>query len=227
MSAPIQTLINFLNNSSTTSSPDLLGPNIPHVLLVLRVTKSKLIPKKIPRGIRKIYTTKTNGREFIKPGKIGCANIDAQPILEGLGMSGYKLIGACWEERKDLGGKLYYLIKFTFVLPNHEGVEENSTLKREVEKMIVSALWRVRAFINPFYEENQIIEGRRSISINLDGRKPLRHEEHKKGKDNFVVGEPVMVQLKDEYGELLEDKIPVSPARKLVIVNNKIQIVPV
>jgi len=191
------------------------------------VTKSKLIPKKIPRGIRKIYTTKTNGREFIKPGKIGCANIDAQPILEGLGMSGYKLIGACWEERKDLGGKLYYLIKFTFVLPNHEGVEENSTLKREVEKMIVSALWRVRAFINPFYEENQIIEGRRSISINLDGRKPLRHEEHKKGKDNFVVGEPVMVQLKDEYGELLEDKIPVSPARKLVIVNNKIQIVPV
>lgn len=63
----------------------------------------------------------------------------------------------------------------------------------QFQRMCEEAMWRVRAFRNPFFHEGEEVDGKRTISVNLEARKP--YNSHK--------GASPCGQLKIEHGELV------------------------
>lgn len=78
---------------------------------------------------------------------------------------------------------------------------------RVVQDICETALWRVRAFSNPFYIEGEEVDGVRAISINCEARVPL-----------FLPnGQPVVARRKDAQGNKIGDPVPIEPSGILTI----------
>jgi hypothetical protein len=156
------------------------------------------------RNERKTY--KGNGEVIIKP----IENVSLVEFLDNLEV-GYELVDAFYQPRIDpkdpRGNRIYHMVRFLFarrkyVKLSDEFKEVRSTIYAELRKICEQAMWRVRAFLNPFFMDDEEVLGQRALSINLEARKPLFHPD----------GQPVTVWQKDERGNRVgETPFPLKP----------------
>src|SRR3972149_9877630 len=140
-------------------------------------------PEVIPSGIkrrnretafehvaRKLQAT---GERVIEPTK----NVFLGHLVGDFEGNGFELVDAFYQARPDhddLKGT-YHTVRFLFArhefaTPSAEFRMVRDAIRAELREMLRTAFWRVRAFLNPFYQNGEEIAGQRSLSINLEVR---------------------------------------------------------
>jgi hypothetical protein len=118
-------------------------------------------------------------------------------FLGELETAGYEMVDAFYEERIDpkRSRKTYYMVRFVF--SRREFVEISDSFKKvrdviriDLENICETSMWRVRSFLNPFYEDGAEVPGQHVASINLEVRQPLFEPS----------GAPVAIWQKDTSG---------------------------
>lgn len=159
--------------------------------------------KNVPMGIEK----KTHETQERRQKRIQRRSVNNPPkfkptpkteikILRGLEEAGYQLVSAYNEPRIDPKDRnTYHMVRFTFSRNSNAKTSDGFkkirlTMRQEMERMCHLALWRVRAFINPFFENDSAIEGVNTVSINLEYRNPKFHDD----------GSPFVEWLRDGEG---------------------------
>jgi hypothetical protein len=133
---------------------------------------------------------------------------DFVPDLEALG---FELVGASHQERidpKDVRKeRKYHMVRFVFARSedaqiSSELMSVQEVIRAELQEMCNDALWRVRAYSNPFVENDDVVPNQWALSFNFEARTPLFNPE----------GEPVVVWQKDENGKRTGDApVPIAP----------------
>lgn len=125
-------------------------------------------------------------------------NCSIPALAEEFEAAGYEMVDAFLQKRFDPENKfkIWYVVRFLFVrreyaTPSEEFLAKRSAIRADLDEMMQSVLWRVRALLNPAYINGIPIEGQQMLSINLEARKPLFNPD----------GTPVTVWQKDEKGE--------------------------
>lgn len=125
-------------------------------------------------------------------------------FVNNLEQAGYVLVNAFCKERihgKDLVTP-YYVLRFVFIRYEDAQITEafdnvRHSIMDSLRGICETALWRVRAYLNPTQEDDQYL-----MSINLEVRQPLFSSD----------GRPAMVWQKDENGNRIGDrKVPLMP----------------
>ena len=172
------------------------NPNIvPHSLKQLE-RKGETLEEQNERKARE-----GSGSMIIKPTE----NCSLVQFLDNLKGAGYEMVDAFYQSRIDpkdpRGRRMYHMMRFLFV--RHEDVDISDEFKKvrnvigaELREICTQALWRVRAFRNPFFKGGEEISGQRALSVNLEARKPLFYPD----------GQPITVWQKDEKGYRVGDK---------------------
>lgn len=150
---------------------------------------------------------------------------DLVKFLKELDEVGYILVDAFYKERIDSKDfcwtRTYHMVRFVFARRETASLSEEFKKKQcsllsELRHICESAMWRVRAFSNPFYKNGEEIPEDRVLSINLETRVPLFHPD----------GQPVMVWQKDDRGKRLGDApLPLRAEHTLSIVDRAVQLV--
>ena len=180
-------------------------------------------PKAVPKSVFGMMKKETpeesserkqraTGKIFIEPTK----KCQVRDVVTDLADQGYILIEAFHQERYDPKKPLfpYHAVRFVFV--HQDFFEENKSNKefegkkpevlRDLAQMCEIALWSVRGFDNPFFQNDVEIKGQRAISINLEARTPLFHPD----------STPVLVWEKDAQGNKIGDgPKPIKPTGAL------------
>lgn len=167
---------------------------------------------------RVVRKSLSNGDMVIEP-TVGCS---LKQFLEELKSAGYEMVDAFYKERINAKNprKPYHMVRFVFARHefatiSDEFKEVRKTILAELKVICENALWRVRAFRNPFYKNGEEIQGEFAISINMEARQPL-----------FLPnGQPVVIWKKDESGERVgEAPLPISPIYHLRVVNRVVSL---
>ena len=135
------------------------------------------------------------------------------------------MVDSFYKERIDAkdprGKRSYHMVRFLFA--RREFVELSDEFKKvrgviraELQSICESAMWRVRAFSNPFYKNGEEIPDQRAVSVNLEARQPLFRPD----------GQPVTVWQKDADGKRVGDApLPLKADYCLRIVGDAVQLV--
>lgn len=180
----------------------------------------------IPSGIRNLERETGDGREERKNHCTGTQvvepilNCDLANFPANLEAAGYELVGAHCQERIDAKGRIgkYWMVRFVFVrrefvIPSDEFRKVRGIVRLGLMEMCRVAMWRVRIFSNPFFQNGEEVSGQRAISINMEARRPLYCPD----------GQPVTVWQKDEYGDRVGDApLPIQPDFHLRLQDGKI-----
>ena len=156
------------------------------------------------------------------------SNCSVLEFVKDLGRSGYELVDAFCQKRINpkypKEGK-YQMVRFTFIRKEDMNLPDSFMSARipvlgSLREMCADAMWRVRGFINPYYENGEAVPEKHAISINLEARQPLRYSE----------GPPIMVWPRDENGRSMKDtpgaeKVRLAPDWRLLIKDNVISLV--
>lgn len=98
-------------------------------------------------------------------------------FLGELEAAGYEMVDALYKERinyKDPSGKsTYHMVRFLFARREFAGFSDefkkaHDDIRTAFVEMCRVAMWRVRAFSNPFYKNGEEIAGQRAVSVNLE-----------------------------------------------------------
>jgi hypothetical protein len=166
------------------------------------------------------YIHRRNGAIVINPTR----NCSLAQFVEELEVAGYEIISAFYQERIDAENrrKTYHMTRFVFI--RREAVRFSNEFqkgrvaanRRELFEICKTALWRVRAFLNPAYRNGEEILGQHAVSINLEVRQPLSHSD----------GKPVLVRRKDATGSGVGGLLlPLAPDYYLRVVGGVIGLV--
>lgn len=122
-------------------------------------------------------------------------------FLDDLGDDGYELVDAFNQERLSEDLRYFYISRFVFARREYVRISEDFKNKRDIAraeflKIAMEAMWRVKGFNNPFYEDSEKVLGEYAISLNMVARNPL--------VDND--GSPLYVWPKDEYGQKIIER---------------------
>jgi len=174
-----------------------LDPDIS--LVIFRFAFSN--PKYVPKCIRKEEADKdsaSSGRTIKGRSLIDSPvhNVGILHCLSDIQASGYELADAKRKENKRAQGCSSQIVQFVFVRTQcahvcEEFVQTRGIIIEAFEKMCREALWRVRLFLNPLFEEHELVEGKFTASINLEARTPLIEGD----------GSSVMIWPKDSTGK--------------------------
>lgn len=208
-----------------------LDSSVRLIVVQFSCSNSDAIPKGVMRRAER--ETPKEGRErrkrssgylVIEPTE-NCSLIEFRRGLEAVD---YRLVDAFYQERpkpKDSRGKeMYHIARFLFA--RNEFVADLSDeftgacdkIRAALSWMYLRAMWRVRVFSNPFYEQGKEIPGQRVLSINLEARKPFFRPD----------GNPVTVWQKDESDKRLDDApLPLKAEHRLLVMDNVIKLVKV
>jgi hypothetical protein len=190
------------------SNPDVIPPTV------------KRLGRETPEE-RVLRKSRASGVMVIEPTE-RCSLVE---LLGELEAAGYEMVDAFYQERIDAkdprGKRTYHMVRFLFA--HREFVELSDEFKKtrdiiraELRSMCESAMWRVRAFSNPFYKNGEEIPDQHAVSINLEARQPLFRPD----------GQPVTVWQKDENGKKVGGAPrPIKPDYCLRIVGDAIQLV--
>lgn len=136
----------------------------------------------------------------------------------------YELVDAFYEERihgKDpRGRRTYHMVRFLFARREFVEISDEfervrGSIRTALSEMCHKAMWRIRAFSNPFYKDGEEILGQHAMSINLEARQPLFHPN----------GQPVVAWQKDESGKRVGDApLPLKPEYFLRVVDDTVQL---
>ena len=193
----------------------LMGGAVRLISLRFAFSNSKIIPEcvreKISTRLPSSFLQEqpnVQGVMFLDPvEKVGCL-----PFLRDLKGRDYILVDSFYEAKKRTHGKEYFLVRFDFASLDYAYTddrfdrEQRPKLEKALYNLFRESMWRVRAFLNPFYEEGQILENQCAISINLEARYPLF--------DKF--GQRCREWEKDEFGQPTGDA-PVKVHPKLFL----------
>lgn len=170
---------------------------------------------------RVVRKSRSSGVMVIEPTE-KCSLVEFLGELEA---AKYEMVDAFYKERIDAkdprGKRTYHMVRFLFVRrefvdlsDEFKKVREN--IRTELSEMCRMAMWRVRAFSNPFYKDGEKIPDQRAVSINLESRQPLFHPD----------GQPVMVWQKDVDGKRVGDApLPLKPDHCLRVRSDIVQLV--
>ena len=144
-------------------------------------------------------------------------------FLNDLEASGYELVDAFYQPRVHPKNPriLYSMVRFLFARREYVDLSDEFRKTRDVtyaelRKICEQAMWRVRAYLNPCFKDNEEVPGQHALSVNLEGRKPLFLPD----------GQPVVVWQKDEEGNRVGDApLPLKPDHSLRIVDEVVQLV--
>lgn len=135
---------------------------------------------------------------------------------------GFELVDALYQKRVDgqNPNRTYHMVRFLFArqefaVPTAEFLRIRDQLRAELWEMVRFAFWRVRAFLNPFYQKGEEVAGQRALSINLEARIPLYQPN----------GQPVTARPKDESGKRTGSPQPLKPDFRLVTEEDSIRLV--
>lgn len=181
----------------------------------------------IPVGIRNLKRETGDERQDRKNHCTGMQvlqptlNCDLANLPADLESVGYELVGAHCQERIDAKGRIgkYWMVRFIFVqrqfvVPFDEFRKVRTIVRSGLQEMCTVAMWRVRIFSNPFFQNGKEIPGQRAVSINMEVRKPLYHPD----------GKPVTVWQKDQWGDRIgEAPLPIQPDFRLRLLGGKIR----
>lgn len=152
-------------------------------------------------------------------------NCSLRNFVGQLENAGYKITDALYQLRPDLkddsGRRKYCVARFIFVREEDlkeisrefkNALEENCSF---LQKMCEEAMWQVRVFLNPFFQDSKKILNQHALSINMTAREPLIQPN----------GQPVAVWQKDDSNSRIGDApLPLKPNHYLHITNNTIQL---
>ena len=189
------------------------------IILQFSFTNSGVVPQMIKNvGRETLYgynirkSRLTNGIMVIEP----VENCSLSDFIEELKDAGYEMVDAFHQERinpKPYSMKTYHMVRFTFASHEFVNISDDFKKKRDdiyvaLTEMCSTAMWRVRAFSNPFYKDGEEIHGQRVLSINMEARKPLFHPD----------GQPIMVWQKDENGRRIGSApVQITPEYSLTL----------
>lgn len=153
-----------------------------------------------------------NGVVFLEPTQM-CA---LDKVLDDLVEQHYILVDAFTQTRfNPKAPKVpYYMVRFVFIHrdfyvadgKNGDFIMKRDEIIRDFALLCKSALWRVRGFNNPFFQNDTEVPGNRFISVNLEGRTPLFQPD----------GKPILVWDKDGQGNRLgNEPKPLKPLSNL------------
>lgn len=96
---------------------------------------------------------------------------------------GYELISLKYQERQQTSGYgTYHMTRYTFAHRNY--IEHDSEIIQEIKPrrgvvlaqlydFIQLAYWQIRAYRNPYFDNGEVVEDQKAISLNFDGRTPI------------------------------------------------------
>jgi hypothetical protein len=200
---------------------DLLEGTLRIVSLRFRVNNLKLVPQGIrekvhnetPSQFIARQSSRAAGEECIAPTKdVSCAQ-----FLNDLTATGYVMIDAFFQV---LNPK-YIIVRFDFVILEHflpsDEFSQGAKIKAEIglRNLAEKNMWRIQAYLNPFFFEGYEIDDQYGLAINLDSRKPLVDKN----------GQTILVWEKDEQRERVgEAPIELRPKLFLQIQDDEIVI---
>ncbi len=205
----------------------VLNGTVPLIALQFSFSNSNAIPTMVKRLNREtpeervVRKDRSSGVMVIEP----TAKCSLVEFLGELETAGYEMVDAFHKERIDAkdprGKKSYHMMRFLFA--RREFVDLSDEFKKvrdliyfELRSICESAMWRVRVFSNPFYENGEEVPDRRAVSINLEAREPFSRPD----------GQPVTVWQKDENGNRVGDApLPLKANHCLRIVNDAVRLV--
>lgn len=143
-------------------------------------------------------------------------------FFEELEKYGYKMVDTFYQPRidpKDSHGKrIYHMVRSIFA--RHEYVELSDELMKvwnacngihaELQDLCTQAMWQIRIFLNPFFDNGEEIPGQHALNINIAARKPLFYPD----------GQPVTAWQKNKDGRRVgKTPLPIEPDNYLRINN--------
>lgn len=194
----------------------LLEGTVRLVTLQFSATNPSFVPERLPR----------KGKETVEQFVVRKSAIKGHQILEpvervsGLYFSqdlegeGYQPVDA-FARTMEKDGRPFTVARFVSVAEQYvDSSEEFLKIKpicKDAQVQIVTqALWRIRAFLNPFFENGEVVDGQYAISVNFEARVPLVDKD----------GKPLLQWRKDERGERIGDApVPIEPRLFLRIEN--------
>lgn len=183
-----------------------------------------LLCEERPGGVLENVRRKTmsamgrGGEQFI----YGVHNVNAVPLVHDLEAMGYELVYSASVRRLRQGNpKPYWTVRFVFAEaesaePTIEYLRSRESDRSALLDLLGQALWRVRAFRNPYFgRDGKLYDDRFSLSVNLEARVPLY--------DN---GERRRVWRKNELGQRIgESPVELGPDHDLRIVKGRIELI--
>lgn len=152
--------------------------------------------------------------------------VSVYDFLSDLEEASYEIVDAFNQERLTEELRPYYIARFVFSRREYVNISEDFKNKRDIIraeflKMAMEAMWRVKGYNNPFYENDERVLAQYAMNIKMIARNPLMDNE----------GRPLYVWKKDEYGQKIierdergekigDTKILVRPEYFLRIDNN-------
>lgn len=196
-----------------------LGPSVRMVSVQFSFSNPDVIPAVVKRAapettqVRTERKSRSSGTMIIVPTE----KCSITGIMEALEAAGYELVDALYQTRLD--GKdprlqrKYHMVRFIFarhefaqVSPEFMSVRD--AIRAALQSMSTAAMWRVRGFDNPFYQDGEEVLGQRALSLNFEARQPLNNPD----------GTPVAIWQKDGQGKRIGDSpVPIRPSYQLVV----------
>jgi hypothetical protein len=206
-----------MNTLADLSNTQVGVNTLANVLLVtvqFSFSNKKAVPAFAARLMRTETSTESEVRRRRRSGTMviqPTEHVSLAELLQGLDTTGYLLTDAVYQERVDQRDprKTFNMIRFEFcrsdwAVINPDIDEAQWELAVEgLKELCGQAIWRARAFLNPFYWDGRECADRHSISINLESRVPLRNPD----------GSPVLIWSLNEYGD--RKKVPLRGHRSI------------
>ena len=185
----------------------LIGRDVQLIVIQFSYANFSITPPGVKRleqeGAEEFNKRKSaiRGRQCLEPTE----EVDGLPLLDDLKKVGYQLVDAfCKAREKD--GQGYAMTRFVFAAPDHvESSPDFLAVKDKcyagLEQMLQQALWRARGFTNPLFRDSEIVDGKSSVSINFEARRPIVDS----------AGNYMLEWKKDERGQRIGDgPVPIS-----------------
>ncbi len=191
------------------SNPDAVPPSV----------RSRKPETKEERSERKSHS---NGILMIAP-------TERSSLLKFLGeleAAGYVLVDAFSKTRisdPHAAKKTYHMARFLFAprafdKSSDEFKGARDGIRADLSHLCENALWRIRTFSNPFFENGEATPGERMLSVNLEVRVPLFRPD----------GSPVTQWAKDARGKPVGSApLPLKAGHELRIVDGNIRLIAV
>lgn len=204
----------------------VLNDSVRIVMFQFNFTNPNAIPPSVKR-LGKESNEEHTERKGRSTGVMVITPTEKCSLVEFLGQleaTGYEMVDAFYKERIDpkdpTGKRTYHMVRFLFA--HHEFAELSDEFKAvrgvirtELQSICEKAMWRVRAFNNPFYLNGEEIPNHRALSINLEARQPLYQPD----------GTPVNVWQKDSDGRHVgEAPLPLKANHRLLVVNDSVNL---
>lgn len=205
----------------------ILSRNVRIVMLQFNFTNPDAIPPSVKR-LGKESNEEHTERKGRSTGVMVITPTENCSLVEFLGQfeeTGYEMVDALYKERIDAkdprGKRTYHMVRFLFA--RHEFAELSDEFKEVrdavrayFQTICEKAMWRVRAFDNPFYANGEEVSSHRALSINLEARQPLFQPD----------GTPIKVWQKDPDGRRMgEAPRPLKADHRLLIVGSSVSLV--